>query len=437
MRNYLQHRPLYVSLAFIVVGVLYVFFPTHNSTLDAYHYAANVKFGQDLFSPHHLLYNAFLYVVVNVITPILPNLEVLAFSKLVNAFFVVASLVVLFKILIKLKLKTKESLLLVLLVAFSYNTMRFGTENETYIIPVFLSISGSFFFLKYLEKPLIRYMLFSGLAATMASLFHQIHFFWWLGLFIGVVVYVKQFKAIVVYAVSALLVPAVYIAVLYFYNHEPVNIVNLMHFVFHDYYAGSARSEMGLMNVILILISSVRSFFQVHQSALFLIRKNLVFAIPLVVLAFWLIQAIKLMVQRHLLVKRPEINTVFFKTSVIVLILHVLFAFYSVGNVEFLVMLPLLTTLTLLYYFRFNQRFLKVTLLLLLVWNFMFGIYPNNRFTYYNDDFLVDFIIKHPNDVFLVENPDLINRYYYATGVDNYDKIILKESVKSNATIDS
>ncbi len=288
-----------------------------------------------------------------------------------------------------------------------------------------------------MEKPLIRYIFFSGLAASIASLFHQIHFFWWLGLFIGVVIYVKQFKAIVVYAVSALLVPAVYIAVLYFYNREPVNAVNLMHFVFYDYYTGSARSEIGLMNVILILISSVRSFFQVHQSALFLIRKNLVFAIPLVVFAFWLIQAIKLMVQRHLLVKRPKINAVFFKTSAIVLVLQVMFAFYSVGNVEFLVMLPLLTTLTLLYYFRFNQGFLKVTLLLLLVWNFMFGIYPNNRFTFYNDDFLVDFIIKHPDDVFLVENPDLINRYYYATGVDNYGKIILKERIKSNATIDS
>ena len=49
----------------IISGIIlfYLLFPTNNSTLDAYGYAASIKYGFDLFKPHHLFYNVFLYVI--------------------------------------------------------------------------------------------------------------------------------------------------------------------------------------------------------------------------------------------------------------------------------------------------------------------------------------------------------------------------------------
>lgn len=417
--------------------MLFFAYPTNNSTLDAFNYAANIRYGQDLFSPHHLLYNFFLYYIVNFIKLFLPNIEVLSSLKAINSFFVLATLFVLYKILLKLKFKINEILVLLLFVAFSYNTLRFGTENETYIIPIFFSILGTFFFLKYIEKPNFKFIFLSGLFASIACLFHQIHFFWWLGLLLGLILYHKNYKSIFVFSISAIIVPISYILVIYFYLQEKITFFSLSHFIFHDYYTGSAKSEIGLFNFVFIIISSFRSFFQIHPNIIFLIKKNSIYIIPIIILFFWIIKTIILICRHSLFVKREITNYIFLKTSILILVLHFLFAFYSVGNVKFLVMIPLLFTITIFYSLKFNKKFLKVTIFLLLIWNFMYGVYPNNKYNFYNHEFLVDYIYKHPKDLFFVENPDVINLFYYNTGIDNYDKIILKEKVKSNREMDS
>ena len=430
-------KQYYILVLLLFVGIVYLLFPTNNSTLDAYGYAADIKYAEDLFSPHHLLYNSFLFSIVQILKVFFPNLDVLSVSKVINSVFVLAILFVAYRILLLIKIKIKEIILLLMLVGFSYNFMRFGTENETYIIPIFFSLLGSLFFVKYLHKTSLSYIFLSGLFASLAGFFHQIHVFWWLGLFIGLALYKRTFKVIFFYVLPALIVPIVYILILIFYKNETLTLNNLIHFILHDYYSGAARTEFGLMNFIMIFISTVRSFVQVHVNIGFLIRKNFLFVIPILILMFWLFYTIKMLFKKELLNIRKDVNIEFFKTSMIILTLQFLFAFYAVGNVEFLVMLPLLLIFTLFYVFKFNKKFLMNSVILLIVWNFMYGLYPNHHYKFFNDEALAEYIIQHPDDVFVIDNASLKNIYYYRTGIDNFHNIVLKKNIKGQSTIDS
>ena len=136
--------------AFLILFITYALFPTNNSSLDAYYYAASVKFSQHLFSPHHLLYNVFIGLVYKPIHIL--NIDVLAFSKFINTLFSTLTLYTLYKILLLLKYSKKETITYVYLVGFSFIFWRYGTENETYIIPVFFSLLSSYWLLKYFRE---------------------------------------------------------------------------------------------------------------------------------------------------------------------------------------------------------------------------------------------------------------------------------------------
>jgi len=71
----------------VFIAFFYLFFPTNNSSLDAYYYAGNVKFVDNLFSPHHLLYNAFLYIIIHPIRQLFNNVDILLLSKIINHYF--------------------------------------------------------------------------------------------------------------------------------------------------------------------------------------------------------------------------------------------------------------------------------------------------------------------------------------------------------------
>ena len=427
----MKHKNIKVGLLFLLVLLVYALFPTQNSSLDAYAYAAEIKYGENLFSPHHLLYNAFLFSLKVIFELIFENIDVLLMSKLINSFFVVSTLFLVLKILENLKISLKEIVLLIIIVAFSFNMLRFGTENEAYVIPLFFSVLGSYCFLNHINKPNLTSVFFSGMFASIACLFHQIHFFWWLGLLIGLFLCFKRVDQVITYISSAIIVPVTYVFVLKFYSNQQISFDNLIHFVLNDYYLGSAKSEFGLMNFILIVVSFIRSFLQVHPNIVFLIKKNYFFITPFLVGLFWFVSTVVLCVKNSLFSKRRNVNKLFFRISLIILILHFLFSFYAVGNVEFLVMLPILIVLTIFYKYKFNIYFLKTSIVFLITWNFMFGIYPNNKYSYYNDNTLVDFIIEKPNDFFVVNNQRVLNIYYYKMGIDSYEKIILKDKIKT------
>ncbi len=420
----------------IFISIFYFIFPTNNSSLDAYAYAGYIDSGESLFAPHHLLYNVFLFSIIHPVKLVVHNLDILLISKYINSFFLVLNLLIFYLILSKLSLVKKEKIIFTLIVGFSFSLWRYGTENETYIIPIAFSLLASLQFLNYLNTNKLRHVFFSSVFASIACLFHQIHFFWWLGLLFGVLYNRQKFKAVALYSATALLVPLVYILVLIYYENQVLSFHNLTHFVFHDFYMGSARSEFGWENFFFTAVSSFRTFFQFHPNIWFLIQRSFVYSIPIVLSLYFFYTLLKFLKRKELIMMRSNFVSGFAKTHLLIFILQFLFAFYSAGNVEFMVMIPFLLFLSFFLIYKINLHILSLLSLTLFVWNFSYGIYPNHRFNYYNDEVLVDFIIKHPDDIFIVKNADVLNRYYYKTGIDNYKNIVLYHKIHSAAELE-
>ena len=426
-----------VSVFHVILFVAFFYFllPTNNASLDAYHYAANIKYGEELFSPHHLLYNAFLYLLIYPVKQLFNGVDILLLSNYINSFFSLVNLILFYKILSECKPPKKEKLLYILMVAFSFSLWRYGTENEVYVIPITFSLLGSFYFLKHIKTERLKYIFLSGLFASIACLFHQIHVFWWLGLLIGVLFYLKKRTAIIAYCSTVFILPISYMLVLVFYQHQPLSATNISHFVFHDFYTGSASSEFSWKNLFFILLNSFRTFFQIHPTIFILIKRNFLFGIPIVLLIYSSFILINTFLKKTLFIKREHTNNLFVKTHQWIITFHFLFAFYAVGNIEFMIMLPFLLVISFLINYKINYEVLSVVALTLFIWNFSYGIYPNTHYNHYNDDVLLEFIIKHPDDVFVVKNSDMLNKYYYKTGTDNYKNIILSKDIKSTTAL--
>ena len=84
--------------------------------------------------------------------------------------------------------------------------------------------------------------------------------------------------------------------------------------------------------------------------------------------------------------------------------------------------------------FEIHQKFLKRLSLLLFIWNFSFGIFPDYYYSFYNDKQLVDYIIENPDKTFLVKNIEIGTQYFYITGV-NYAPNVMYYDRVSNDTL--
>ena len=60
--------------------------------------------------------------------------------------------------------------------------LRYATENEAYIVPLFFALLASLNWVRFLKEKNDRFALYAGLFASLAVLFHQTYIFWWAGL---------------------------------------------------------------------------------------------------------------------------------------------------------------------------------------------------------------------------------------------------------------
>lgn len=402
------------NIVLLFLFLFYLLFPTVNSTADAYQYASSVKYGIDLFSPHHLLYNVFNYLIFQVVSAPLSHLDALVMMKVVNACFATLNLWLLFRILQLVPgFKSNNGLILVFFAGSAFGIMRFATEAETYIIPIFFSLLGSYFFYKYFLKEDNQSALFlSGLFASMACLFHQIHFFWWLGLLIGIIFYGRKVRLLLIFSFSALLVPVVYYWVLVSYQHEPGDLFHLQKFIFNAYANGSVKSSFGLPNIILTIISFIRTFFQVHGKCIYLLHRFPLLWMAAGIVAILLFNSI-FPVRK---INQPLTPSLFFKTHFIILVLHMLFATYAVGNAEFMVMVPYLISL-LLPSFSINFTRILFVATGMFIWNIAFGLAPDANIHYNNNIGILDKIDLYKNHPFILQNGlTLSGQYFYIHG---------------------
>ncbi len=123
------------TIFFAILLVCYLLLSSNNQSLDAWEYAQNVKQEVDLFKAHHLLYNWFMYSLKSF--PLFEGLDTMKFMQFINGVFALISLYVLFRILFVLLADKSKAQIWTILVGSSFAVLRYATENETYIIPIF------------------------------------------------------------------------------------------------------------------------------------------------------------------------------------------------------------------------------------------------------------------------------------------------------------
>jgi len=410
--------------------LLYVLFPTNNSTVDGWGYAEEIKYGYNLFRPHHLLYNALGYVFIKGIQFIGFYPDVLWALKMLNALSAFGILLILRKILCKMGVSLIDQNLWMFFVGSSFGFWRFATENEVYLIPILLSLAASFYFWLFIHEHKRIQLICSSLFASLACLFHQLHIFWWLALLLGLFFKPRDKKSIGIYLLISLVVPFSYSVVLFFYEQESINIGNMMAFVLREYYTGTAEATIDFRNFLLTPISLFRTFFQVHGNIILFFKSSpWLYSVAGTSILIAIISVFQLRKTRYLNdnIKRP-----WFKIHLIAFALHLLFAFFSHGNAEFMTVLIVLIPILINQVFIMHVRFVALISLSMFIWNLLLAILPNNRLDYNNDEALVSFIKEQPSALFILSDRNTIaNRYLYENGVSIAPRL-LSLPVKEN-----
>jgi hypothetical protein len=426
----------------IIIAITYLFFPNNNHLIDSVCYAGNVKFGVELFSSHHLLYTYFNYLAFRFFVLIFPLIDALRLMQLINGTFGLLCLLLLRKIIANQINNKKIAESWTFFVACSFGIMRFAVEAETYILPIFFSLLSSFFFLKYLRNQERKNVFLSGLFASIACLFHQIHIFWGIGLFLGLL-FSKTAKSTFIFLLSTPIVLICYSLVLIFYNHVSFSISNLFRFFAEYYFTDKVDLHLGLKDILISAITFTRTFFQVHGVVVETLRLKpgfyIILAVVVASLFFLMFKTIKNVKFNPVSFSRKN-N--FIWTHFIIFFLQFGFAFFSHGNSEFMVMLPFLMAILMPNFLSFDLNILRGFAVCMLIWNFSFGIFPNNYFDFQNNKELAKIIHKHSDKIFILKERNAIaNQYFYHYGIqennrmiDNDDKATIRKlKLKNNS----
>lgn len=424
-------KNLPVILVLLFVGGIYLLFPTRNSTTDAIGYAADIKFGvPGMFTPHHLLYSKFFEWLCLPFRKAFPNADVLSLTKTFNSLFALGSLVLLARILKNAYHYPPAKIgALLLPAAFCFGFWRFSIDNESYIVAIFFSLSGTYAFLKLQlsEKSRGLMAVMAGFWAALACLFHQIHFFWWLALLISIFSHRKTRKYTLFYAFPAIIVPVIYGLVLVFNYHEKLTVSHFIHFVFYSYFSGSAPIAIGLKNIFFTAVALIRTFIQIYPTQLTLLKSGIGYYLPLcagLLMLYYIVRNRRNVFLRTALRDRDKKLKPFVNGLIIVILLQFLFAAFSMGNAKFMIMLPLLMVLILPYFGTFDKGFSRLIIVFLFLWNFCYGAWPDYHYNYYNSQYPTAFLRQNPGAALITRNYGISDRYRYATGIEQNTNII-------------
>ncbi|MGM0532657.1 MAG: hypothetical protein ACQER7_15015 [Bacteroidota bacterium] len=411
----------------VIFFLLYLFLPVKSSSIDGIGYAAMVKQNQMIFLPHHLLYNWLGKIWIDFFH-FFGEDDVLGSLKVMNAFTAALSLLVLDLILKSRGVEAKRRLLWVLLTGSSWCVMRFATENETYLVPVLFSLIGSLWFSRFLSVRKNKYLIYSGFFAALATLFHQLHFFWWLALLAGVFLKGDSLRGLIRYVLPAIIVPVTYGLVLVFYYETSFSFPNFIEFVFDNYYNNKADISFGKASFLLTPVGFIRAFIQVHgyifnySSHFFgLILIGAGIGIFLFILSVFDLKLLSF--------RRSSLKSVFVLIHIFAFILHLFFAFVSDGNAEFMVMLPFLTAIVLSGYMHNDLKFLTKIGLGIFFWNLFVALIPLAKSEITADRMVAEHVLdkKKAGDddsVYILFNrPKVGNIVEYCSGNVNLERL--------------
>lgn len=309
-----------------MAGIL--LFPiTH--TGDGWGYAADVlEFEGDfksMLSPHHLLYMPWCALWLPIIRFL--HIDPIAGFTCVNLILYILTLEVLRAWFLKFNATQSNVQLLIWFLLGSFGLLRFALENETYIVPLFLAISGSYL----VENTKKTASSIGWMSIALAVLFHQSYIFWFLAYTLKAITNRKWIAPIL----SGGLILFAYLLAAYASNESISN------YVIHDVNQGLVDTQIGPMNFVFTAVNLVRMVIQIHGSMLFIILDwhllSIVGMIGLLLLITSSLGFVWLQVSNRQ--KQFTKMHIFNEALSWVLFLQLGFAFYSVGNAEFMVML--------------------------------------------------------------------------------------------------
>lgn len=343
-----EQGSLQLSFIAVVFALIFLFLPSTNNTLDSLAYARYIREGTEILSPHHLLYHLPGYLISRLwdIDQTLPLLCAL------NAIGAALCLWLSGKILVCMGWQSPKSLGCALIALGScFGFMRFATDAETYILPLLWALAATLMRLKQRKKDTESSALSAfGVALLMAAacLFHQIYFFWYVGLGIDLLWRGKlkdRLQPTLGYALGGSTVLLVYALCYRIDNYT--DAPNFLTYIFYDYYThNEVGLELSSRTILLGLINLLRSFVQVHGYIPYLLRAYPVFAIGLSLSSALLLYGLVLLWRERFLLQRKNswflFRWTFTHTLLLIFSLQWGFAIIGGGNAEFMTMLPFL-----------------------------------------------------------------------------------------------
>ena len=335
---------LFVAI-FVIFGALLLSVPIGH-TGDGWGYAADVIQAdswqsKELVSAHHLFYNYLCYALKPIFISSKIN-PINGFTAM-NWMFYGLAIFVFYKVLLALKYNQNQSIYWTLLVAGCFGVLRFSLENETYILPLFFALLGSHLITNFNNSKSHEYMGFLLLAISV--LFHQSYIFWFLA-FVVSGIYRRRFMAIFLSAFTI---------VLFYLLFAIQSNQSISSFILHDVDAGLVQVIPNMNNLKFTLINGFRTIFQVHGNMLILIENWTVLSLIGIGGAVLFFYGLGISLKKQLRRFASKIKQLASLSNLInraknpffiAFILQLGFAFYSVGNAEFMVMLPMLFILS-------------------------------------------------------------------------------------------
>ena len=297
--------------------------------------------------------------------------------------------------------------------------MRYSVQCETYVIPIFFSVSATYFFLRTVRDKKLLFALASGVMSALACLFHQVQIFWTIGLFVGLL-FSRHYRESIVYAITLLVIPTIYSLAFVFYEGGEWSVPNLFRYALSYYFTDNSSSGIGWKNLIMTPISFVRCIVQIHGNFVILLKMC-----PWLYAMFLLLPIMAYMVFRLIRHGHKAVNDKLFAyVHLGIFAFQFAFACFSDGNTEFMVMLPFALIFGLASLFYMPVRSVAILAISLFVWNFCWAILPENIYRYYNEEAVVDYLKRNQDVKFIaVDEHTVENLYYYRHGELCEDRI--------------
>ncbi len=355
----------FIVTASAIHGVLTLLFCLPHSS-DGWGYAADVLKG-DLLSAHHILYNPWCFIQYKVFS--FSKIDPISLFVLTNIIASGMCLYVLLLVLEKYTVNRQFHFVWILICAGCFGFQRYFLDNETYTMPLLAALIGTLFYTKAMghnrQNPNRKQLLVAFLGFSLAVLFHQSYIFWFLS------------YAIPLIQKRRLYIPILYsvcIALVYVFCSRYSNLT-WYEYPFHDVRAGLVQVWPGFENIKFTAINLIRTLIQVHGNN-FILLKTYFIAIPIALLSLILLFAGIIPIVRD--VKKETLSfKMFTSPPFMAFFLQFCFAFYSVGNAEFMVMLPFLFGISFANPLANHVNSLKKLAIGTWIWNMTFFILPH------------------------------------------------------------